>query len=65
MKRLELADYFRPPTTYKKHLRNYLNAKKNGDKDKASEYLEKLAEDIGITYTTKTKKIDGKDVEVP
>lgn len=65
MKTMMLEDYFRPLSVFEKSLQRYWKAIKCSDEATADKYLEKAAATIGITYVTKTKKIDGQEVEVP
>ena len=52
MKKLEVINYFKPPSDYKKNYKKYLIAIENDENEIADEYLEKMAGKIGITYTT-------------
>lgn len=65
MKEYSLNDYFRPNKKYIKCFNQYLKATENDDYEMEEEYRIKLAEMLGITYTTKTKKIEGQEVEIP
>ena len=65
MQEYSVNDYFRPNKKYVKYLNQYHEAIDNDDEEQEEKFRDKLAEMIGIIYTTKTKKIEGQEVEIP
>lgn len=65
MKHLKLKEFFKPPVSFEKALQRLEKALDAGDEQKVKKYLEKAAGAVGITYMTKTKKIEGQEVEIP